>query len=57
MWGGWGGQVVGKGGFARNGVWGGILGTPVDLPQSGLDFRNQPSDRIQDIESARERDS
>ena len=49
--------MVGEGGFARNGVWGGISGTPVDLPQSGLDFRNQPSDRIQDIESARERDS
>ena len=28
-------------GFARGGVYGGILGTPVDLPQSGLDFRNQ----------------
>ena len=49
-------RVVANLGFARTGVEGGVLGTPVDLPQSGLDFRSQPSDRIQNIELL-ERDS
>ena len=50
-------RVVANSGFARTGIKGWILGTPVDLSQSGLDVRNQPSDRIQNIESAHDRGS